>query len=63
MYTVYPKKGEEIDTTLKRLKSKVLMDGMMDELYRLRAFENPREKRKRKEKLKYKKLKLMSKRS
>lgn len=63
MYTVQIRKGEEIDSALKRLKSKVLMDGLMDDLYRLRAFENPREKKKRKLKLRHKKQKLMSKRS
>lgn len=63
MYTVQIRKGEELDVALKRLKSKVLMDGLMDDLYRLRAFENPREKKKRKLKLRHKKQKLMSKRS
>jgi len=63
MYIVQIRKGEELDIALKRLKSKVLMDGLMDDLYRLRAFENPREKKKRKLKLSHKKQKLMSKRS
>ena len=63
MYIVQIRKGEEIDVALKRLKSKVLMDGLMDDLYRLRAFENPRDKKKRKLKLSHKKQKLMSKRS
>lgn len=63
MYTVQIRKGEELDIALKRLKSKVLMDGLMDDLYRLRAFENPRDKKKRKLKLSHKKQKLMSKRS
>jgi small subunit ribosomal protein S21 len=63
MYIVQIRKGEELDIALKRLKSKVLMDGLMDDLYRLRAFENPREKKKRKLKLSHKKQKLMSKRA
>jgi small subunit ribosomal protein S21 len=63
MYTVIPRKGEEIDSVLKRLKSKVLMDGLMDELYRMRAYENPREKKKRKLRLKYKKISMASKRA
>ncbi len=58
MYTVELRKGEEIDRVLKRLKSKVIEDGLMDELYRLRAHETPRDKRKRKEKLMYKKAKM-----
>jgi len=54
MYTVIPRKGEDIAVTLKRLKNKVLMDGLMEDLYRLRAFENPRDKKKRKQRIRYK---------
>jgi small subunit ribosomal protein S21 len=57
MYTVTPRSGEEITFTLKRLKNKVLMDGLMDELYRLRSYENPRDKKKRKLRLSHKKMK------
>jgi len=62
MYIVHPRKGEDITVTRKRLKNKILMDGLIDDLYRLRAYENPREKKKRKQKLRFKKLKLAQKR-
>jgi small subunit ribosomal protein S21 len=61
MYTVTPKKGEDISFTLKRLKNKVLADGLMEDLYSRRAFENPREKKKRKLRLRFKKMKLAQK--
>jgi ribosomal protein S21 len=61
MYTVIPKKGEEIEVTLKRLKSKIIQDGMMEELYRLRSYENPRDKKKRKIRLMHKKMAMMKK--
>ena len=57
MYTVTPRNGEEITYTLKRLKNKILMDGLMDELFRLRSYENPRDKKKRKLRLSHKKMK------
>ena len=57
MYTVTPRNGEEITYTLKRLKNKILMDGLMDELFRLRSYENPRNKKKRKLRLSHKKMK------
>ena len=57
MYTVVPRNGEEITYTLKRLKNKILMDGLMDELFRLRSYENPRDKKKRKLRLSHKKMK------
>ena len=57
MYIVNVGKEEgALDRALKRLKSKIIEDGLMDDLYRLRAFENPRERKKRKERLKYKKM-------
>ena len=63
MYTVKVGKGEgALEKALKRLKSKILEDGLMEELYRLRSYENPREKQKRKERLKYKKYALKNKR-
>lgn len=61
MYIVTPKKGEDISFTLKRLKNKVLADGLMEDLYSRRAFENPREKKKRKLRLRFKKMKLAQK--
>lgn len=42
------KKGEPIDRALKRLKSKMETEGIMDEMRRLRAFETPAQKTKRK---------------
>ncbi len=42
------KKGEPIDRALKRLKSKMESEGIMDEMRRLRAFETPAQKTKRK---------------
>jgi len=43
------KKGEPIDRALKRLKSKMESEGIMDEMRRLRAFETPAQKAKRKD--------------
>lgn len=54
MYTIVPRKGEDIAVTLKRLKSKVLMDGLMEDLYRLRSYETTREKKKRKLRIRHK---------
>ena len=42
------KKGEPIDRALKRLKSKMEAEGIMEEMRRLRAFETPAQKTKRK---------------
>ncbi len=42
------KKGEPIDRALKRLKSKMETEGIMDEMRRLRSFETPAQKTKRK---------------
>lgn len=63
MYTVQVGKGEgALDRALKKLKSKVLEDGLMEELYRLRSYETPRERFKRKERIKHKKQALKNKR-
>lgn len=48
MPEVTVKKGEPIDRALKRLKSKLDSEGIMDEVRRLRAFETPTQKTKRK---------------
>jgi small subunit ribosomal protein S21 len=48
MPEVEVKKGEPIDRALKRLKSKLESEGIMDEMRRLRAFETPAQKTKRK---------------
>jgi len=42
------KKGEPIDRALKRLKSKMESEGIMEEIRRLRAFETPAQRTKRK---------------
>jgi len=47
---VVVRKGEPIDRALKRLKSKVDADGILDEVRRLRAFETPTQKARRKAK-------------
>ena len=44
------RKGEPIDRALKRLKSKMETEGIMEEVRRLRAFETPTQKTKRKAK-------------
>ncbi|MEM9016053.1 MAG: 30S ribosomal protein S21 [Verrucomicrobiota bacterium] len=42
------KKGEPIDRALKRLKGKMEAEGVMEEIRRLRAFETPAQRTKRK---------------
>ena len=51
MPEVIVKKGEPIDRALKRLKSKLETEGIMDEVRRLRAFETPMQRTKRKAKI------------
>ena len=58
MHEVIVKNGEPIDRALKRLKGKLDADGVMDELRRLRSFETPKEKTKRKLKANHKRDKL-----
>jgi small subunit ribosomal protein S21 len=48
MPEVIVRKGEPIDRALKRLKSKLDSEGIMDEVRRLRAFETPTQKSRRK---------------
>ena len=50
MPEVIVRKGEPIDRALKRLKSKLETEGIMEEVRRLRAFETPTQKSKRKAK-------------
>ena len=50
MPEVIVRKGEPIDRALKRLKSKLDAEGIMDEVRRLRAYETPTQKSKRKAK-------------
>lgn len=55
MPQVQIKKGEPIDRALKRLKSKMESEGIIDEMRRLRAFETPTQKTKRKARISAKK--------
>ncbi len=48
MLEVDVKKGESVDRALKRLKGKMEAEGIMEEVRRLRAFETPAQKTKRK---------------
>lgn len=50
MPEVTVKKGEPIDRALKRLKGKIDAEGIMDEVRRLRAFETPTQRSRRKAK-------------
>ncbi len=48
MAEVSVKKGEPVDRALKRLKNKLENEGILEEIRRLRAFETPTQKTKRK---------------
>jgi small subunit ribosomal protein S21 len=48
MPEVQVRKGESIDRALKRLKSKLEAEGILEEVRRLRAFETPAERSRRK---------------
>lgn len=48
MREVIVRKGEPIDRALKRLKTKLDVEGILDEMRRRRAFENPTEEKRRK---------------
>ena len=48
MTEVVVRKGEPVDRALKRLKSKLDAEGLLDEVRRLRAFETPSQKHRRK---------------
>ncbi len=50
MPEVTVRKGEPIDRALKRLKSKLDTEGILDEVRRLRAFETPIQRSRRKAK-------------
>jgi ribosomal protein S21 len=58
MPEVIVRKGEPIDRALKRLKSKMDSEGIMDEVRRLRAFETPTQKSRRKAKANAKRAKM-----
>jgi len=48
MPEVNVQKGEPVDRALKRLKNKLEMEGVLEEIRRLRAFETPAQKIQRK---------------
>ncbi len=48
MPEIYVKKGEPVDRALKRLKTKLESEGILEEIRRLRAFETPIERKRRK---------------
>ena len=50
MPEIIVRKGEPIDRALKRLKGKIDAEGIMDEVRRLRAFETPVQRTRRKAK-------------
>jgi len=54
MPDVSVKKGESIDRALKRLKNKLEAEGYLEEMRRLRAFETPNQRTKRKARAKAK---------
>lgn len=58
MPEVIVRKGEPIDRALKRLKNKLDAEGIMDEVRRLRAFETPNQKIRRKAKATAKRIKM-----
>ncbi len=60
MPEVIVRKGEPIDRALKRLKSKLETEGILDEVRRLRAFETPTQKTRRKAKISAKRAKAKS---
>ncbi len=58
MPEVIVRKGEPIDRALKRLKNKLDAEGIMEEVRRLRAFETPTQKTRRKAKSNAKRAKM-----
>ncbi len=58
MPEVIVRKGEPIDRALKRLKNKLDSEGILEEVRRLRAFETPTQKTKRKAKANAKRAKI-----
>ncbi|MCP4848487.1 MAG: 30S ribosomal protein S21 [Verrucomicrobiaceae bacterium] len=52
------KKGESVDRALKRLKNKLEAEGIMDEMRRLRAFETPIQRYRRKQRTAAKKTRM-----
>ena len=58
MPEVIVRKGESIDRAIKRLKAKFDSEGIMDEVRRLRAYETPTQKTRRKAKANAKRAKM-----
>ena len=58
MPEIIVRKGEPIDRALKRSKGKIDAEGLMDEVRRLRAFETPVQRTRRKAKNNAKRAKL-----
>jgi small subunit ribosomal protein S21 len=60
MYIVKVRQSDPngLEKALKQLKSKVIKDGLMEDLYRLRAHETPKQRRERKIRFKVKLSKL-----
>jgi small subunit ribosomal protein S21 len=58
MPEIIVRKGEPNDRPLKRLKGKIYAEGLMDEVRRLRAFETPVQRTRRKAKNNAKRAKL-----
>ena len=54
MHEVVVRQGEPIDRALKRLKGKMDADGVLEEVRRLRSFETPAQRAKRKLKANHK---------
>jgi small subunit ribosomal protein S21 len=61
-FSIKLSKGEPVERALKRLKGKMDSEGLMDEVRRLRSFETPAQKKKRKLKNAHKRAKLARKR-
>jgi len=57
MVEVKVRKNELIDNALKRLKNRMITEGILEEVYRRRTFENSQQKRKRKQRQAQKKSK------
>lgn len=60
MIEVKMRSGELIDSALKRLKTRMLNEGILEEVYRRRTFETSQEKRKRKQRQLHKKSKYLN---
>jgi small subunit ribosomal protein S21 len=59
MIEVKVRNNEPIDSALKRLKSRLFIEGTLEEVFRRRTFENSQLKRKRKQRSLHKKSKYL----